>query len=79
MEIKLPIEPGRAIAETETLQLRDLFAAAALVGLLAAPADSESGDVGPNARADYEKAAAWAYDYADAMLAGRAEPTETAP
>jgi hypothetical protein len=42
------------------MDTRDIFAAAALAGMLAH--DDEL---------DYDKAAAWAYDYADHMIAER--------
>lgn len=50
------------------MSLRDYFAAAALQGLLAAP-----DPIGTDARNHSVRAAAWAYELADAMLAERKE------
>lgn len=52
----------------EGMSLVDYFAAHALQGLLSAPSDTISQDSGPNARANPEKAAEWAYQYAEAMI-----------
>lgn len=59
----------RTLASRRRMDRLDDFARAALTGILAAPSDSVSGDCGPNARANADKAAFWAYEYADAMLA----------
>ena len=48
------------------ITLRDLFAAAALCGYIATSTRD-----GEQARGDVDKAAAWAYENADAMLAAR--------
>lgn len=56
------------------ITLRDVFAAAALVGFLSAPTDpDEVPTVGDCARECEETAARWAYEQADAMLAERAK------
>jgi len=48
------------------MTLRDYFAGAALTGILL-----EAGEIGQHAQRNPDKAAAWAYDQADAMLASR--------
>ncbi len=53
--------------------LRDYFAAAALNGILSAPPDCVSQDMGPNARANPVMAAHNAYEFADAMMIAREE------
>lgn len=52
---------------TEAMTLRDVFAAHALGGIIAA----HNGDMTPIPTE--QKAAKWAYEYADAMLAERGE------
>lgn len=46
----------------------DEFARAALAGILAAPSDAISQDLGPNARGSAEHAAMMAYVFAEAMI-----------
>ena len=48
------------------MKLRDYFAANAINGMLLA-----GGEIGEHAQRNPDKAAAWAYDQADAMLAAR--------
>ena len=53
---------------TAGMTLRQWYAGQALAGLLAAPSDSISQDVGPDARDNPHKAATWCVEFADAML-----------
>ncbi len=62
-----PVPPAAApVMDEATADLRDSFAAAALMGLLASMTADDGG--GPDEFADT------AYDYADAMLRRRAKP-----
>lgn len=54
------------------MTLLDYFAGQALAGLLAAPSDATSQNIGPSARADHQLAASVAYLMARAMLRERA-------
>ena len=58
------------------MSVRDWFAGQALAGLLAAPADAVSQDLGPNARRHPDIAADAAYMIADAMLRVREKPRQ---
>lgn len=74
MEDKGTSDAGFPIVETGLpgMTLLDYFAGQALAGLLAAPSDATSQNIGPSARADHELAASAAYLMARAMLRERA-------
>jgi hypothetical protein len=54
--------------ETRGMPLRDYYAGLAMQGILAAPSDSVSQDLGPNSRANPERCAQAAVAMADALL-----------
>ena len=64
-----PEHPPRETLAFDSLTTRDLFAAFALAGLLAAHTDDM-------ALPDRERAAKLAFGYADAMLKRRAQPAD---
>ena len=61
-------EGGNLLGGADGMTLRQWYAGQALAGLLAAPSDSISQDVGPDARDNPHKAATWCVEFADAML-----------
>jgi len=55
----------------EEITLRDVFATAALIGMLSKQGSAGS-QIADEAESSPNKAAIWSYEYADAMLAARA-------
>lgn len=67
--ITAPAKIARACEQHGRLSLRDHFAGQALSSILTSPFQ-----LGSEAGNSPEKAAAWAYEFADAMMAERDEP-----